>query len=60
MLERAGDLIQALAHYDALLADTPENRDALRGKVLVLRLLLLPRQALQLAREYPGILSGIL
>jgi len=57
VLERADDLIHALARYDAILADHPENRDALRGKALVLRSLLLPRQALQLAIAYPGILS---
>ena len=57
VLERAGDPIETLARYDAVLADTPENRVALRGKALALRSLRLPRQALQLARAYPGILS---
>ena len=53
-----GQLIAALHAYDLLLAEQPNDFDALRGKALVLRDLLLPEQALALARPHPGILTG--
>jgi len=53
----AGDLLPALAAYDAVLDNDADNSEALRGKALVLRALLLPTQALALASEHPGILS---
>jgi biofilm PGA synthesis protein PgaA len=55
--ERSGDLIGALAAYEGVLELDPAHRGALRGKALVLRSLLLPRQALELAAAHPGILT---
>lgn len=49
--------LQALAAYDAVLATAPNHPEALRGKALTLRSVLLPTQALELARSHPGILS---
>ncbi len=56
--ERQGRLMRALADYQAALQIAPGNRVALRGKSLVLRAILLPKQALAVATEHPGILSG--
>lgn len=53
-----GQLIAALQAYDRLLENNPRDFDALRGKALVLRDLLLPQQALDLAAEHPGILTA--
>jgi biofilm PGA synthesis protein PgaA len=55
--ERSGDLIGALAGYESVLELDPTHRGALRGKALVLRSLLLPSQALELAAAHPGILT---
>jgi biofilm PGA synthesis protein PgaA len=55
--QRAGNSIAALAAYDAILTLDPTHRGALRGKALVLRSLLLPSQALELAAAHPGILT---
>jgi len=55
--EREGRLLEALAHYQRILDIEPDNADALRGKALVLRTALLPREALALASQKPGILS---
>jgi biofilm PGA synthesis protein PgaA len=55
--ERSGDLIAALARYEDVLEVEPTHRGALRGKALVLRSLLLPSQALELAAAHPGILT---
>jgi biofilm PGA synthesis protein PgaA len=55
--ERQGRLMQALASYQLALEVEPENAAALRGKALVLRAALLPKQALALAAEHPGIIS---
>jgi biofilm PGA synthesis protein PgaA len=52
-----GDSLPALAAYNAILDAAPDQVDALRGKALVLRSMLLPTQALELAAEHPGILS---
>jgi biofilm PGA synthesis protein PgaA len=54
---QAGDLLAALRTYDAILASDPNDVDTLRGKALVLRELLLPQPALELARAHPGILT---
>jgi biofilm PGA synthesis protein PgaA len=55
--ERSGDLIGALAGYEDVLELDPTHYGALRGKALVLRSLLLPGQALELAAAHPGILT---
>jgi biofilm PGA synthesis protein PgaA len=55
--EREGRLLEALAHYQRVLDIEPDNDEALRGKALVLRTALLPREALALARQKPGLLS---
>jgi biofilm PGA synthesis protein PgaA len=55
--ERAGDLIGALGGYEDVLKLDPTHRGALRGKALVLRSLLLPSQALEVAAAHPGILT---
>ena len=46
--EKAGELMQALRDYDGILASSPDRTDALRGKDLLLRSLLLPDQTLEL------------
>lgn len=55
--ERSGSLIYALSAYDRVLTRDSNHREALRGKALVLRRLLLPSEALALAAAHPGILS---
>jgi biofilm PGA synthesis protein PgaA len=55
--ERSGNLIAALDQYNAILRLDPTHRGALRGKALVLRALLLPTQALELAATHAGILT---
>ncbi len=52
-----GESLLALASYDRLLDQSPDHFDALRGKALVLRSMLLPTQALELAAAHPGILT---
>ncbi len=54
-LDRA--FVQAVADYDRVLAEEPDNVEALRGKVEALRGLLLPEQALEIARDHPALLS---
>ena len=49
--------LEALASYQRVAELQPENRAALRGEALMLRAVLLPRQALALARQYPDILT---
>jgi len=56
-LGQIGESLPALRAYDAVLDSEPGQTEALRGKALVLRSMLLPTQALELAAEYPGILS---
>ena len=52
------EFIPAIGNYDAVLALEPDRTDALRGKVLALRRMLLPRQALALERRHPGLLTA--
>ncbi|HXV76874.1 MAG TPA: poly-beta-1,6 N-acetyl-D-glucosamine export porin PgaA [Candidatus Polarisedimenticolaceae bacterium] len=54
---RDGAQLEAIGEYDAVLEVDPDNFEALRGKAQALRALLLPRQALELARQHPGILD---
>jgi len=54
----AGRQIAALRVYDQILEVAPNDYDALRGKALLLRDLLLPAQALELAEQHPGILTA--
>lgn len=56
-LRSIGDLLPALSVYDSVLELAPEHPEALRGKALVLRAMLLPTQALALAERFPGILT---
>ena len=51
-------LVEALTAYERVLEQQATNRDALRGKALVFRSLLLPDKALEIAAEHPGILSA--
>jgi biofilm PGA synthesis protein PgaA len=53
----AGQHVAALHAYEQLLEEYPDDPELLRGKALVLRDLLLPRQALALAETHPGILT---
>jgi len=55
---QSGELLAALRSHDAVLTIDPTNFDSLRGKALVLRGLLLPRQALDLQVAHPGILTN--
>lgn len=57
IFERAGRHVDALDRYQRILERDPGNREALRGMALVLRELLLPRKALALAEQHPGILD---
>jgi biofilm PGA synthesis protein PgaA len=57
LFEREGRHIDALARYQAVLETSPGNAAALRGMALVLRELLLPRKALAIADQHPGILD---
>jgi biofilm PGA synthesis protein PgaA len=57
ILERQGRFTEALARYQDIVEREPGNRLALRATVLLLRSNLLPREALALARQHPGIAS---
>jgi biofilm PGA synthesis protein PgaA len=57
ILERQGRPLEALASYQGVLDSQPGNRSALRAMVLLLRSILLPQEALTLARQYPGVVS---
>lgn len=52
-----GESLSALSAYDSVLRGEPGHRDALRGKALTLRTLLLPAQALEVEAAHPGILT---
>jgi len=56
-LRSIGESLPALIAYDRVLDQEPSNSEALRGKALVLRSMLLPTQALELAAAHPGILN---
>jgi len=58
-LRSSGESIAALAAYDGILAESPGHTEALRGKALLLRDLLLSSQALELALAHPGILTEV-
>jgi len=50
--------LEALASYQQVIAAQPDNKAAIRGAALMLRAVLMPRQALTLALEYPDVLSS--
>lgn len=56
--ERQGRPLEALASYQSVLDSEPGNRPALRAMVLLLRSILLPQEALALARQYPDLVSA--
>ncbi|MBT8078081.1 MAG: poly-beta-1,6 N-acetyl-D-glucosamine export porin PgaA [Gammaproteobacteria bacterium] len=58
LYERERRFLEALAAYQRMAEIDPGNREGLRGEALMLRAVLLPRQALALARENPGILTA--
>ncbi|MCH7510043.1 MAG: poly-beta-1,6 N-acetyl-D-glucosamine export porin PgaA [Proteobacteria bacterium] len=53
----SGDFVHAIGAYDEILANDPDHRNALRGKILAMQRLLLPAQALDIANAHPGVLS---
>lgn len=55
---RQEQYLPAVNDYDAVLALQPGQREALRGKALALRAMLLPDQALAIGRANPGILTA--
>ena len=57
LYEREQRFLEALSSYQRVTEMQPDNRAALRGEALMLRTVLMPRQALALAREYPDILN---
>ncbi len=57
ILERERRYLEALASYQRITEVAPDNKPALRGTALMLRAVLMPRQALALANRHPGILS---
>ena len=56
-LRMIGESLLALGAYESILNVFPSQQEALRGKALVLRDLLIPGPALELAAQYPGILT---
>lgn len=58
LLERQRHPMHALSYYQKVLEADPGNRTAVRGQILVLRKLLLPREALLLAEKYPGTIGA--
>jgi biofilm PGA synthesis protein PgaA len=57
LYERERRFLEALLSYQRVVELEPGNTAALRGEAVSLRAVLLPRQALALAREHPGILT---
>jgi biofilm PGA synthesis protein PgaA len=57
ILERQGRYTEALASYQDVLDSEPDNHAALRAMVILLRSMLLPQEALALARQHPGVVS---
>ena len=57
ILKSQGKTVQRLVIYDALLALDPASQKVLREKALLLREMMLPEFALELASQHPGILS---
>ncbi|MGB5244980.1 MAG: poly-beta-1,6 N-acetyl-D-glucosamine export porin PgaA, partial [Woeseia sp.] len=55
--ERQGRLLDALSRYQLAAELDPDSAEALRGAALIMRKMLLPAEALALAREHPGILT---
>jgi len=55
--EQGRRFFDAIQEYDAVLARTPSDPEALRGKVYALRVLLLPMQALEIADRHPDLFS---
>jgi biofilm PGA synthesis protein PgaA len=55
---RQEQYLAAIADYDTVLTRQPGERDALRGKALALRAMLLPDQALAIATAHPGVLTA--
>ena len=53
----SADFPQAIAAYNEILANDPDHRIALRGKILAMQRLLLPAQALDIANAHPGVLT---
>lgn len=53
----SADFPQAIAAYNEILANDPDHRIALRGKILAMQRLLLPAQALDIANANPGVLT---
>lgn len=58
LYERERRYLEALASYQRVAERQPDNSVALRGEALMLRAVLMPRQALALAREHPDILNS--
>jgi len=57
LFQREGMYVPAVNEYDRILAREPQQREALLGKAYALQALLLPGEALNLARANPGLLS---
>jgi biofilm PGA synthesis protein PgaA len=57
LFQREGMFIPAVNEYDRILAREPSQPEALRGKAYALQELLLPAEALELARANPGLMS---
>jgi biofilm PGA synthesis protein PgaA len=55
--QATGQPLEALRLYECVLASSPHDRAAARGKALALRALLLPTEALAFAAAHEGILS---
>lgn len=58
LFQREGMYIPAINEYDRILVREPRQREALLGKSAALQALLLPDQALELARANPGLLDA--
>lgn len=58
LFQREGMYIPAVNEYDRILERNPGNTSAVEGKIIALQALLLPGEALQIAREHPGTLNA--
>ena len=57
LFQREGMYIPAVNEYDRILAIDPAQPEALQGKTYALQALLLPAEALEMARAHPGLMT---
>ena len=57
LFQREGMFIPAVNEYDRILAVHPDQPEALQGKTYALQALMLPEEALEMARAHPGLMT---